>query len=133
MLDIGHRLFAKVHKRKQAANHNHEIHFLAREIEDWLPQGVKSMMNGSYTPRYLKRYYFADEMIDQLHVSDRILQHILLKQLKPTFKHVMSPNCYHLHGPTGVKYATQRIRQVLQEEKPNYVLRIDIKYFYKSH
>jgi hypothetical protein len=31
-----------------------------------------------------------------------------------------------------VKYATQRIRQVLQEEKPNYVLRVDIKSFYKS-
>lgn len=72
------------------------------------------------------------QMVDQLHPTDRIFQHILLKQLKPTFKHVMSPNCYHLHGPTGVKYATQRIRQVLREEKPNYVLRVDIKSFYKS-
>jgi RNA-directed DNA polymerase len=71
-------------------------------------------------------------MVDQLHISDRILQHILLKQLKTTFKHIMNPNCYHLHGPTGVKYATQRIRQVLQEDKPNYVLRADIKSFYKS-
>jgi hypothetical protein len=53
-------------------------------------------------------------MVDQLHISDRVLQHDLLKQLKPTFKHVMNPNCYHLHGPTGVKYATQRIRKVLQ-------------------
>jgi RNA-directed DNA polymerase len=90
------------------------------------------MIDGSYTPRHLKRYYFADEMVDQLHISDRVFQHVLLKQLKPTFKHIMNPNCYHLHGPTGVKYATQRIRQVLQEEKPNYVLRVDIKSFYKS-
>jgi RNA-directed DNA polymerase len=27
---------------------------------------------------------------------------------------------------------TQRIRQILQEDKPNYVLRVDIKSFYKS-
>jgi RNA-directed DNA polymerase len=106
MLDIGSRLFAKIHKRKHSANHNHEVHFLAREINDWLPKGIQSMMDGSYNPRHLKRYYFADEMVDQLHISDRVLQHILLKQLKPTFKHVMSKNCYHLNGPTGVKYAT---------------------------
>lgn len=132
MLEMGRRLFTKIHRRKKSANHNHEIHFLAREVEDWLPKGVSSMLEGSYTPRHLKRYYFADEMVDQLHVSDRIFQHILLKQLKPTFKHIMSPNCYHLFGPTGVKYATQRIRQVLQDERPGYVLRVDIKSFYKS-
>lgn len=37
-----------------------------------------------------------------------------------------------MHGPTGVKYATQRIQQVLREEQPGYVLRVDIKSFYKS-
>jgi RNA-directed DNA polymerase len=132
MLAVGHQLFAKINKSKRSTNHNHEVHFLAREIDAWLPQGVESRVSGSYTPRHLKRYYFADEMVDQLHVSDRIFQHILLKQLKPTFKHVMNPNCYHLHGPTGVKYATQRIRQVLQEEKPSYIIRADIKSFYKS-
>lgn len=132
MLDIGKKLFAKIHKRKYSANHNHEIHFMAREINEWLPEGIQSMMDGSYTPRHLRRYYFPDEMVDQLHLSDRVFQHILLKQLKPTFQYVMNKNCYHLDGPTGVKYATQRIRQVLQEEKPNYIIRADIKSFYKS-
>lgn len=89
-------------------------------------------MNGNYSPRPLRRYYFSDETVDQLHLSDRIFQHVLLKQLKPTFAFVMNPNCYHLSGPTGVKYATQRINQVLQEDKPNYFLRVDIKSFYRS-
>lgn len=132
MLTIGQNLFAKTHKRKRSANHNAEIHYLAREINEWLPQGIHALINGTYTPRHLKRYYFSDEMVDQLHISDRIYQHVLLKQLKPTFKHIMSPNCYHLVGPTGVKLATQKIRQVLEEEKPQYVLRIDVKSFYKS-
>lgn len=132
MLEIGRKLFKKVYTRKQHANHNHESHFMAREIEDWLPKGVQSLLDGNYDPRCLKRTYFEDGIVDQLHLSDRIFQHILLKQLKPTFQHVMNPNCYHLVGPTGVKYATERIRQVLQDEKPQYVIRADIKSFYSS-
>jgi len=132
MLEVGKKLFAKIHKRKYHASHNHEIHFMAREVDEWLPQGIQSIVNGSYNPRCLKRHYFPDGTVDQLHLSDRIFQHVLLKQLKPTFKHVMNPNCYHLDGPTGVKYATQRIKQVLQDEKPNYILRADIKSFYAS-
>lgn len=132
MLNVGQKLFAKVKKQKNAAHHNHEVHILSREINDWLPNSIQSMLDGTYTPRHLKRYYFVDAMVDQLHISDRVMQHILLQQLKPTFKYVMSKNCYHLAGPTGVKHATQRIRQILQEEKPQYVLRADIRSYYKS-
>jgi RNA-directed DNA polymerase len=132
MLEIGRKLFAKIHRQKYHAHHNNEIHYMAREIAEWLPRGIQSLKDGSYDPRCLKRYYFSDETVDHVHLSDRIFQHILLKQLKPTFKNVMNPNCYHLDGPTGVKYATQRIKQVLQDEKPNYILRVDIKSFYAS-
>ena len=132
MVDIGRKLFAKIHRQKHHANHNHDVHFMARELDDWLVRGVESMVDGSYTPRHLKRHYFPDEMVDQLHLSDRIFQNILLKQLKPTFSHVMNPNCYHLHGPSGVRLATQRIRQVLREQNPKYIIRADIKSFYKS-
>ena len=93
---------------------------------------LKSLADGTYSPRCLKRYYFSDEVVNQVHLSDLIFQHGLLKQLKSTFKHVMNPNIYHLAGPTGVKYATQRIKQVLEEDMPNYVLRVDIKSFYAS-
>lgn len=96
MFEMGHRLFTKVHKHKRFAHHNHEIHFLARDIQDWLPEGIQFMIEGTYTPRHLRRYYFQDEMVDQLHLSDRILQHLLLQQLKSTFAHAMNPNCFHL-------------------------------------
>jgi len=132
MLDVGRKLFTKINKRKRSTNHNNEIHYLAREIDDWLPQGIQSMINGSYTPRHLKRYYFQDEMVDQLHISDRIFQHILLKQLKPTTSHVINPNCLHVFGPSGVRLATQRIHQALIDKNPEYIIRADIKSFYKS-
>ena len=131
MYIIGKKLFDKIHKRKMHSHHNHEIHFVARD-KQWLPDGIQSLVDGTYEPRCLKRYYFSDEMVDQPHISDRIFQHILLRILKPTFKHVMNPNCYHLDGPTGVKNATQKIREVLQKEKPKYFIRADIKSFYRS-
>jgi RNA-directed DNA polymerase len=76
---LGRKLFAKIHKRKHSTNHNHEIHILDREINDWLPQGIQILIDGSYSPRHLKRYYFSDEMVDQLHLSDRLYQNLLLK------------------------------------------------------
>lgn len=118
MRALGRSLFAKIHRQKRFTSPNHDVHFMARELDDWLTRGIYSLMDGSYTPRFLKRHYFKDEMVDQLHLSDRIIQHLLLKQLKPTFSYVMNPNCYHLRGPNGVKVATQRVRKVLQEQRP---------------
>lgn len=98
----------------------------------WLSEGINSLVNGKYDPRCLKRYYFSDERVDQLHLSDRILQHVLLQVIKTTFKSVINPNCYHLAGPSGVRQATQHIRRILQQDKPSYFIRGDIKSFYRS-
>lgn len=76
MSAIGRALFVKIHKQKRFANPNHDVHFMARELDECLEQGVQAMINGSYTPRFLRRHYFKDEIVDQLHVSDRIFQHI---------------------------------------------------------
>ena len=86
MLQTGEKLFARIHKRKHYCHPNHDVHLLAREINAWLPQGVPALKDGSYSPRGLKRYYFTDEMVDQLYLSDRIFQHVLLQIVKPTFK-----------------------------------------------
>jgi retron-type reverse transcriptase len=132
MMVAGRKLFEAIHRRKRYANPNHDVHLMARNLDEWLAEGIQSIIDGTYNPRFLKRMYFQDEMIDQLHLSDRILQNLLLKQLKPTFSHVMSPNCYHLHGPSGVKLATQRIKEVLETQKPQYIIRADIRSYYKS-
>lgn len=132
MMNAGRKLFANIHWKKRLANPNHDVHLMARNIHDWLSEGIQAIINGTYSPRCLKRYDFKDEMVEHLHLSDRILQNLLLKQLKPTFNHVMSPNCYHLHGPSGVKLATERIKQILAEQKPKYLIRADIKSYYKS-
>ena len=42
MMDIGRKLFTKIHKQKHHANHNHDVHFMARDIDIWLAKGVDS-------------------------------------------------------------------------------------------
>ena len=45
----------------------------------------------------------------------------------------MNPNCYHLlHGPSGVKLAHKRIEHVLLTEQPKFIIRADIKSYYRS-
>jgi retron-type reverse transcriptase len=110
-----------------------ELKGASKEQEaNWLTQGIESLINGSYTPRFLKRWYFKDEVVDQLYLADRVLQNLLLQELKPTFPHVMNKNCYHLEGPGGVKSATDVILQAFKEQKPQYIIRADIRSFYKS-
>ncbi len=132
MLNVAQKLFTKINKKKRLARHNNDIHFLAREINEWLPSGIQSLIDGTYTPRNLKRIYFKNETVDQLYLPDRIFQHVLLKQLKSTLKHIVNPNCLHIYGPTGVKYATERVRKALQDDNPQFVVRVDIKSFYRS-
>lgn len=132
MQQQGERLFHTIYRRKNDANPNHETHYLSRELKLWLTDGIKRLQDGTYSPRHTKRFYFKDEMVEQLHVTDRVLQNLLLKQLKPTFKHIINPNCLHIHGPSGVKLATQRVEQALESGQYHYFIRADIKSYYKS-
>ena len=127
----GDGLFQAIHRKKRLATPNHEIHTLARTLDEWLPESIQSLIAGTYSPRYLKRHYFEDNVVDSLYLPDRLLQHVLLHELKPTFKAVISKNCYHLNGPHGVKLATTRVREAL-ESQPKYVIRADIKSYYAS-
>lgn len=52
--------------------------------------------------------------------------------IKEMVIHALQERIYHLHGPTGVKLATEHIRRVLREQQPKYLIRADIKSFYKS-
>jgi RNA-directed DNA polymerase len=134
MMAVATKLFAKIHKKKKMAHDHHDIHFLAREIKEWLPKGIALLQEGAYSPAHLRRWEFADEVVDSLTIPDRIFQHVLLQELKPTFKHVMNPNCYHLFGPSGVKLASERVKAVLEDphQKPVYVIRADVKSYYAS-
>ena len=44
MVSAGRKLFAKVHKQKHHANPNHDVQFMARDIDDWLVREVESIL-----------------------------------------------------------------------------------------
>ena len=132
MMARGDQLFNAIHRKKRLAHPNHDIHGLARKRNEWLPEMVQSLIAGTYSPRHLKRHYFEDDVVDALYMPDRIMQHILLHEIKPTFKTVISENCYHLNGPHGVKLATARVREALEHGQAKYVIRADIKSYYAS-
>jgi len=124
--------FKRLVRRKRHAHYNHEIHYLNREVATWLPEGIHRLKTGSYDPLPLKRMVFPDDVVDHVSIPDRIMQNTILQQLKPTFKHVIHPHCYHLHGPGGVKLATKQVRQALSVGEYHYFIRLDIKSFYAS-
>lgn len=120
MANMGQKLFMSIYRKKRMAHANHDIHLLARTMSEWLPRGIQSIIDGTYTPRLLKRYYFKEEMLDQLHLSDRVLQHVILQQLKLTFPHIMNPNCYHLliilcHTKRQLGRCKRRLMTILKE------------------
>jgi RNA-directed DNA polymerase len=47
MLLIGQKLFRSIHRKKRMASPNHDVHFLARTIQEWLPQGIQSIIEGT--------------------------------------------------------------------------------------
>lgn len=70
LYEIAKNLFAKIYRLKKQAHHNHEIHFIARNVDEWLGNGIQSIIKRHYDPRCLKRYYFSDEVVEALHPSD---------------------------------------------------------------
>ena len=71
MLDIGRKLFAKIYKQKKHASPNHDVHFLAREIDGWLPKGIQTLIDGTYDPRCLKRIYLKplDDAMSKMNIT----------------------------------------------------------------
>lgn len=61
------------------------------------------MVEGHYTPRHLRRIYFKDETIDQLHLSDRIFQHILPEPIR------IAPH------PRTMRKAREQIKQMVHD------------------
>ena len=64
--------------------------------------------------------------------TDRLFVRTLLHLIKPFFKHIISPNCFHLNGSAGVKNAVNLVKKALNINQFRYFLRVDIKSYYAS-
>ena len=39
----GKAVFKSVYRQKQHLNHNHDIHFLSRDLDTWLQEGISTL------------------------------------------------------------------------------------------
>ena len=104
-------------------------------IHDWPKEKIKCLvdfMAGTYHFEPLTTYAMPDETITVWSYTDRLFMRSLLQIIKPFFKHIISPTCFHLKGPNGVKSALGFLNKAWDKETFNYFLRVDIKSYYAS-
>ncbi len=95
---------------------------------------VNAIAQGQHqmSPRIRYRFKNNNEVVEVWSYEDRLLVHLLLTIIKPTFKHVISPRCVHLQGPSCITTVTAKIQTALTRQQYGYVIRSDIKSYYAS-
>ena len=97
--------------------------FWSVRIKYWL----ENFLAGKHQFTPMMQYKFTDGVIRVWSYLDRLIMHLLLMHIKPVFKHIISPLCLHLAGPSAIKGATARIKAALSSWRYHYVIRADIK------
>ena len=73
-----------------------------------------------------------DEVLTVWNYGDRLFVRSLLYIIKPMFKHIISRQCFHLKGPSGVGDALSLTQKALDKGGFRYFMRLDIKGYYAS-
>jgi len=63
---------------------------------------------------------------------DRLVIHLLLQLIKPTIKHMISPVCVHLSGPSVIRVVLKQLNAAVSSGRYHYVLRLDIRGYYAT-
>ena len=98
----------------------------------YLQAQIQTFIQGTYQFSPMQQFTFKADTIRVWGYVDRIILRLFLRILKPTFQHIISPYCYHLAGPNGVKNALRYVENALQTGEFYYAIRIDIKSYYGS-
>ena len=98
------------------------------DIDHWLADFCAG--NHRFSP--MTKYKFSDGAAIVWEHLDRLIMHLIYLLIKPTFKHIISPLCSHLKGPSVIKGLTAQIKAALATQQFNYVMRVDIKSYYAS-
>lgn len=131
LMPVADKFYQKISKQKLSASVD----------SDWWAVGfsfaffigcIHKFIQGTYQFSPLQQFRFKDECARMWNYADRMIIHLFLNILKPTFKHIISKNCFHLVGPNGVKNALQYIQNTLTTEQFHYAIRMDIKSYYAS-
>lgn len=122
----------KMHKQKQESSY---ISTWWSYVFTWnreIPNTIKDFITGNYKFSPMINYRFSDQIVTVWGYKDKLLLTFLRKIIMPVIRNVISSNCYHLNGPTGIKKAINCLSESLDEGQYRYFIRADIKNYYAS-
>jgi hypothetical protein len=127
------RWFKKTEKRLGAVSEKHAWWGFAHRFRRLVKQWIQSLADGThrFSPliQYLGRYGDLQVVWSFL---DTLMVHLVHRQIRKTFPHIISKRCLHLAGPNAVKSVTHQITAAMNSGQFQYCIRTDIKSFYAS-
>ena len=96
--------FKRMRKQKKTAGDKSSWWHLAANWCASLLLWLKDFKHGSYQFSPLMQYQFKNEIVQVWSYLDRLMLHLILGIITPTFKRVISKPCCHLSGPSTIFY-----------------------------
>ena len=107
--------------RTYQANHPFWLFYWAWKKNRW--SCIKQLRQARLLPQPMIGYKYWGESEPMWSYQDSIIQKMIYKILKTTFKHNISPCCVHLKGPGIIKTVTADIYQALENTDYRYITR----------
>ena len=111
---------------------NHPFWIFYCDCKQYSDNLVKAVIQGHYQMQPMIGYRFYGHCEAFSSFQDVLVQKILYRIIKPTFKAIISSTCRHLSGPNQIKHITHEITQALTQQDYRFVIRTDIKSYYAS-
>jgi hypothetical protein len=80
-----------------------------KNIGNW----INDFCEGEHQFSPISHYEFKDGVARVWTYQDRLIMHLIFTTLRPTFKHIISPLCKHLAGPSVIRRVTKQIKEAL--------------------
>jgi len=132
LLQISKNWVNTLRKTKGAANEYSCWWIFVYNWSQLINQWISDFISGNYRFDPMVTYHMDNETIIIWDYRDRLIVKWLHKIITPLFKHIISPLCFHLQGPSGVKAAVKKIKKALEYKSFRYFIRADIKGYYAS-
>lgn len=114
------------------ASHRHPFWLFYWRFKSRAKAIISSLVTGDYYPEPMKAYGYFGTKSPFWSYQDKLIQKLIYQRIKTTFKHIISKRCCHLSGPHQIKAITHDIEHALLNSSYRYMIRIDIKSYYRS-
>ncbi len=104
----------------------HTLLLFLRSLHQIINSLAKQLCSGNYYPLASEHIIYKGRISEFTHYHDRIVQCFLLGTIRPSYKHIIHPQCYHRLGPSGSRKALSYLQQILYPYLPSSFPRHDL-------